>query len=191
MQKKLLILFTAVPLIAGIAAMEIGERAIAATAYVSLFAAVGFLYRRFRRTAGDVPWIFQATAAIALPLGLITMISGMLHSSAITAVAFREDQWVALTILRFTTGALLMYSGIVSVALYRAIRGGKHWAVAVSASTTLLFWSYLMFLFPLPGTGGTVPPMLGLWSALLIWNAAAVLTILRRSSARVQLRERA
>jgi len=183
MQKKLLLLLTAVPLIGGIAAMEVGERTIAATAYAILVVAVGFLYRRFRRSAAEVPWIFQATAAIALPVGLITMISGMLHSSAVTAVAFREDQWVPLTILRFTTGMLLMYSGIVSVALYRALRAGKHWAAAVSASTTLLFWSYLMFLFPLPGTGGTVPPMLGLWSAFLLWNGATVLTILSRTAA--------
>jgi len=183
MQKKLLLLLTAVPLIGGIAAMEVGERTIAATAYAILVVAVGFLYRRFRRSAAEVPWIFQATAAIALPVGLITMISGMLHSSAVTAVAFREDQWVPLTILRFTTGMLLMYSGIVSVALYRALRAGKHWAAAVSASTTLLFWSYLMFLFPLPGTGGTVPPMLGLWSAFLLWNGATALTILSRTAA--------
>ena len=75
------------------------------------------------------------------------------------------------------TGAMLMYSGAMSIAMYRTIRAGRRWAVGVAAATSLVFWLYLMLLLPLPGTGGTVPPMLGLWSAYLLWLGAAFLAI--------------
>ena len=187
MRKSLLIGFSIMPLVAGIGLMEVGERGIAASAYVLLLLFIVFLYRRFRRAAAHVPRIFHASAAIAVSVGLITMVSGMIHSAAVTAVAFDERQWVPLTILRFTTGALLMYAGATSVVLHRAIRNGKHWAVGVSAATSFLFWSYLLFLFPLPGTGGTVPPMLGMWTAYLVWLGAAVFAMLPRNAPRLDV----
>jgi hypothetical protein len=33
--------------------------------------------------------------------------------------------------LRFTTGAMLLYSGAMNIALYRAIRAGRRWAIGV------------------------------------------------------------
>jgi hypothetical protein len=191
MRKILLILLSAIVLIAGIARMEIGERTLAAGVFSLLLLVVVFLYRRFRRSAGEVPWIFQAAAAIGVALGVVTMISGVAHSAAVTAVAFSasEREWAPLTILRFTTGAMLLYSGAMSVAVHRAIRAGRRWAVGVGAATSLLFWFYLMLLFPLPGTGGTVPPMLGLWSAYLLWLGAAVWAALRMDQATVPRQE--
>jgi hypothetical protein len=186
MRKALLILVSAIVLIAGIATMEIGERALTAGVFSLLLLVVVFLYRRFRRAADEVPWIFQGAAAIGVALGALTMISGVAHSAAVTAVAFGEGEWAPLTILRFTTGAMLMYSGAMSVAVHRAIRAGRRWAVGVGAATSLLFWFYLMLLFPLPGTGGTVPPMLGLWSAYLLWLGAAVLATMPRDATSVR-----
>lgn len=179
MRKALMILLSAIVLISGIAMMEIGERTLTAGGFSILLLIVVFLYRRFRRSADEVPWVFQAAAAIGVTLGVLTVISGVLHSAAVTAVAFSEREWAPLTILRFTTGAMLMYSGVMSIAVYRAIRAGRRWPVGVSAATSLLFWLYLMLLLPLPGTRGTVPPMLGLWSAYLFWLSAAVFTVLR------------
>ena len=46
-----------------------------------------FLYRRFRRAADDVPWACQAAAAIALSLGVGTMIAGVGHSVVVASLA--------------------------------------------------------------------------------------------------------
>jgi len=191
MRKVLMILLSAIVLISGIAMMEIGERALTAAVFSILLLIVVFLYRQFRRSAVEVPWVFQAAAAIGLTLGVLTMISGVVHSAAVTAVAFSEREWAPLTILRFTTGAMLMYSGAMSIAMYRAIRAGRRWAVGVGAATGLLFWLYLMLLLPLPGTGGTVPPMLGLWSAYLFWLGAAVLATVPRDTAELHVSQQA
>lgn len=175
MGRGLMILLSAITLIAGLAGMEIGERALTAGAFSMLSLAVVFLYRRFSRSTDDVPPVFRAAAAIGVVLGVLTIISGAAHSAAVTAVAFGEGEWAPLTILRLTTGVMLIYAGAMSVAMHRAIRAGRRWAVGVGAAASLLFWTYLMLLLPLPGTGGTVPPMLGLWSAYLLWLGAAAL----------------
>ena len=52
-------------------------------------------------------------------------------------------------------------------------------------------WVYLIFLFFLPGTGGTVPPMLGLWSAYLVWLGAAVVATMRRDATELPLGQHA
>ena len=187
MRKVMMILLSAFVMILGIAMMEVGERTLTAGVFSILLLVVVFLYRRFRRSADEVPWVVQVAAAIGVTLGVLTMISGVVHSAAVTAVAFSEREWAPLTILRFTTGAMLMYSGAMSIAMYRAIRAGRRWAVGVAAATSLLFWLYLMLLLPLPGTGGTVPPMLGLWSAYLFWLGAAVLAIVPRHAAEVRV----
>jgi len=190
-RKALMILLSAIVLIASIAKMEIGERTLTAGVFSILLLVVVVLYRRFRRSAAEGPWIFQAAAAIGVTLGVLTMISGVVHSAAVTAVAFSEREWGPLTVLRFTTGAMLMYSGAMNMAVHRAIRAGRRWAVGVGAATCLLFWSYLIFLLPLPGTGGTVPPMLGLWSAYLFWLGAAVWATMRRGATQLRLGQQA
>lgn len=187
MRKVMMILLSAFVMILGIAMMEVGERTLTAGVFSILVLIVVFVYRRFRRSADEVSWVLQVAAAISVTLGVLTMVSGVVHSAAVTAVAFSEREWAPLTILRFTTGAMLMYSGAMSIAMYRPIRAGRRWAVGVAAATSLLFWLYLMLLLPLPGTGGTVPPMLGLWSAYLFWLLAAVLAIVLRHPADIRL----
>lgn len=144
-----------------------------------------FLYRRFRRGAADVPWVCHAAAAIALTLGVLTVITGVAHSVAVASLAWSEHEYGPLQILRFTTGAMLVYSGAMNAALYRGIKVGRRSAIAVGAAAGLLFSVYLLFLLPLPGTGGTVPPMLGLWSLYLLWLGAAAVTTMREGGARL------
>jgi hypothetical protein len=174
MRKGLLVVASAMLAIAGIALMEMGERPIAAGAFALMAAIVLLLYRRLRRASSEVPWILHVAAAVGVTVGTITLLSGLVHVAAVTAVAVREGVWIPLTILRLTTGALLVFAGTMSIAMYRPMREGRRWATGVGAATSLLFCFYLILLFFLPGTRGTVPPMLGLWSAYLVWLAAAV-----------------
>ena len=191
MRKAMMIVLSGILLASGIAMMEIGERTLTAGVFAIMLLIVVFLYRRFRQSADAVPWVFQAAAAIGVTLGVLTMISGVVHSTAVTALAFKEHEWSPLTILRFTTGAMLIYSGAMSAAVYRAIRSGQRWALRVGVATSLLLWLYLMFLLPLPGTAGTVPPMLGLWSTYLFWLGAAVLATAPRDAADLRVGQQA
>ena len=180
MLRVTMILLSVAALSSGITLMESGERVLTAGVYSMIALVVVFLYRRFIRSADGVRWIFPAVAAIGATVGAITLLVGMIHTAAIATLAVQEGVWVPLTILRFTTGAMLMYAGAMSIAMFRSIRAGRRWAVNVGAGASLFFWLYLVLLFPLPGTGGTVPPMLGLWSAYLVWLGGAVLTTLSR-----------
>jgi hypothetical protein len=49
---------------------------------------------------------------------------------------------------------MLVYFGAMSVAVVPAIKAGRRGAVGVGAAAALLFWLYLLFLLPLPGTAG-------------------------------------
>ncbi len=104
---------------------------------------------------------------------VLTAIAGVGHSVAVASLALSEREYGSLQILWFTTGAMLLYAGAMNAALYRAIKAGRRSAIAVSAATTSLFLLYLLFHLPVPGNGGTVPPMLGLWSLYLLWLVAA------------------
>jgi hypothetical protein len=137
------------------------------------------LYRRFRRAAAGGSWPCHVAAAIAVTFGAITMTAGVVHSIAVTSIALREPEYGPLQVLRFTTGALLMYSGAMNVALYRAIKVGRRSAIAIGAATCSLFVLYLLFLLPLPGGGGTVPPMLALWSLYLLSLGTAAIAVMR------------
>jgi hypothetical protein len=88
-------------------------------------------------------------------------------------IALREPEYGPLQILRFTTGAMLLYSGAMSLTLYRGIRAGRRSTIGVSAAAGFLFWLYLVFTFPLPGTGGNVPRELVLLTLYLFWLGAA------------------
>ena len=73
--------------------------------------AIVFLYRRFRRTAGDVPWTCQAAAAIALSFGVVTAIAGAGQSVPVAFFTLSEREYRNLQVLWFTTGAMLLYRG--------------------------------------------------------------------------------
>jgi hypothetical protein len=146
--------------------------------------AIAFTYRRFRHSASDVPYVCRVAAAIAVIFGMTFVISGAAHSVAVGSLALRRtEEYGPLVILRFTTGAMLLYTGAMNIAMYRAIRVGRRWAISVGLATGLLFWWYLIFTLPLPGTGGSVPIALGLWTVYLIWLGAAGFVSRRRDRA--------
>lgn len=127
MRKVFIIVLSVMVFLASIA--KIGERNLTAAVFSIFLLVVVLLYRRFSRSGAEVPWACQAAAAIAVTLGLGTVVSGVGHSVAVISVAFSEGEWTPLTSLRFTTGAMLLYSGAMNMGVYRAIKAGRRWAV--------------------------------------------------------------
>ena len=135
------------------------------------------LYRRSRRSAPDVPPACHVAVAIALVVGAYALIGGVGHSVAVASLTLREPQYGPLQILRLTTGALLLFSGAMTLAMYPGIKAGRRSAVAVGAATALLFWLYLLFTVPLPGTGVQARAMLGMLSVYLLSLGAAAASL--------------
>jgi hypothetical protein len=148
-------------------------RALSAGVFSLALLPVVFLSRRFTRRFPHEAWACHVAAAIAVALGVSNVITGVAHSVAVASLALREPEYGPLQILRFTTGAMLLYSGAMSIALYRGIRAGRRSAIGVGVAAGLLFWLYLVFTFPLPGTGGNVPRELTLLTLYLLWLGAA------------------
>lgn len=114
------------------------------------------------------------------------MIAGIGHSVAVASLALRVPEYGPLQVLWFTTGAMLVYSGAMNAALYGAIKAGRRSAISIAAATSLLFIVYLFFVNPLPGGGGTVPPMLVLWSLYLLELITAGSAAMRTRRARCE-----
>ena len=148
-------------------------RALSAGVFSVALLPIVFLSRRFTRMFPGEPWACHVAAAIAITFGISNVITGAAHSVAVASLALREPECGPLQILRFTTGAMLLYSGAMSIALYRGVRAGRRSAIGVGVAAGLLFWLYLVFTFPLPGTGGTVPRELVLLTLYLLWLGAA------------------
>jgi hypothetical protein len=142
-----------------------------------LLLTIVLLYRRMRRSVPEVPSACHAAAAIALIVGAATLIGGVGHSVAVASLTLRGSQYGPLQILRLTTGALLVFSGAMTLGMYPGLKAGRSWAAGTGAATGLLLWLYLLFTLPLPGTGGTVPTMLGMWSIYLLSLGAAAVAI--------------
>jgi hypothetical protein len=138
-----------------------------------LWLAIALMNRRVRHSNGHASITCHIAATIGVTFGALAVIGGLGHSMAVGSLALRETEYGSVQILRFTTGALLLYSGAMNIALYRAIRAGRTWAIGVGVATNLLFWLHLLFVLPFPGTGGTVPRPLGAWSVYLLWLGAA------------------
>jgi hypothetical protein len=155
-------------------------RALSAAVFSLALLPIVLLSRRFTRAFPSSPWACHVAAAIAVTFGVANVIAGVAHSVAVASLALREPEYGALQILRFTTGAMLMYSGAMSVALYRGIRAGRRSTIGVGVAAGLLFWLYLVFTLPLPGTGGTVPRELVLLTLYLCWLGAAAFASLRQ-----------
>jgi hypothetical protein len=180
MRKVLITALSVLPVLAFFSAGGVWwVRALSAGVFSVALLPVVFLSRRFTRRFPHEPWACHVAAAIAVTFGVSNVISGVAHSIAVASLALREPQYGPLQILRFTTGAMLLYSGAMSIALYRGIRAGRRPAIGVSAAAGFLFWLYLVFTFPLPGTGGTVPRALVLLTLYLFWLGAAALASLR------------
>jgi hypothetical protein len=154
-------------------------QALTAATGLAVLSLVVFLYHRFTRASPDGPWACRVAAALAVTIGVANVITGVAHSMAVASLALREPGYGPLQILRFTTGAMLVYSGAMNIAVYRGIRDGRGWAIGVGVSSGLLFCFYLMFTLPLPGTGGSVPRELVLWTFYLGWLGAAAVASLR------------
>ena len=150
------------------------ERAISASACGIAVVIIVILNRRFKRRSPEAPYPCRITAAIAVTVGAVNVITGIGHSLAVASLAANEPEYGPLQILRFTTGAMLVYSGAMNVGVYRAIEAGQRWSIAVGGATASLFVLYLLFLAPLPGTG-TARRLVGPWSAYLLWLGAATL----------------
>jgi len=148
-------------------------RALSVASFSLALLPIVLLTRRFTRGFPNEPWACHVAAAIAVTFGASNVITGVAHSIAVASLAMREPEYGPLQILRFTTGAMLLYSGTMSLALYRGIRAGRRSTIGVSAAAGFLFWLYLVFTFPLPGTGGNVPRELVLLTLYLFWLGAA------------------
>ena len=148
--------------------------------------AVSHINRRLGHSTGDVPIACHIAATIGVAFGVLAVTGGVGHSVAVGSLAWTEPEYGSLQILRFTTGAMLLYSGAMNIALYRAVRAGRTWAIGVGVATNLLFWSHLLFVLPFPGTGGTVPRPLGAWSVYLLWLGAAAVASRRGRGASSQ-----
>ena len=155
-------------------AADVGGSILAAATLVVLLLTIVLLYRRMRRSVPEVPSACHAAAAIALLVGAATLIGGVGHSVAVASLTLRESQYGPLQILRLTTGALLVFSGAMTLAMYPGIKAGRPGPARMGAATGVLLWLYLVFTLPLPGTGGTVPAMLGIWSVYLLSLGGAV-----------------
>jgi hypothetical protein len=150
-------------------------RALSAASFSLALLPIVLLTRRFTRGFPNEPWACHVAAAIAITFGVSNVIAGGAHSFAVASLALRQPGYGPLQILRFTTGAMLLYSGVMGIALSRGIRAGRRPAIGVGIAAGLLFWVYLAFTFPLPGTGGTVPRELVLLTLYLVWLGAAAL----------------
>lgn len=176
MRKVLITMLSVLPVLALFAGGGVWwVRALSAGVFSVALLPVVFLSRRFTHRFPHEPWACHVAAAIAITFGVSNVISGVAHSFAVASLALHEPGYGPLQILRFTTGAMLLYSGAMSIALYRGIRAGRRPAIGVGIAAGLLFWVYLAFTFPLPGTGGTVPRALVLLTLYLGWLGAAAL----------------
>ena len=137
------------------------------------------LYRRSRRSNPGAPSACHVAAAIALLVGASTLVGGVGHSVSVASLALREPQYGLLQILRLTTGVILLFSSAMTLAMCPGIKAGRGWAIGMSCAAGVLVWLHLLVVLPLPGTGGTVPPMLVLWTVnlLSLGTAAASLVV--------------
>jgi hypothetical protein len=161
---------------------NVDVRILTAVGLLIFLAIMVLLYRRSRRSAPDVPRACHVAVAIALGVGAYALVGGVGHSIAVASLTLREPQYGPLQILRLTTGALLVFSGAMTLAVYPGIRAGRRSAVAVGAASALLFWMYLLFTLPLPGIGGQARAMFGMWSVYLFSLGAAALSLALRKS---------
>jgi hypothetical protein len=174
MRKVLITALSVLPVLAFFSAGGVWwVRALSAGVFSVALIPIVFLSRRFTRKFPHEPWACHVAAAIAVTFGISNVITGVAHSVAVASLALREPEYGPLQILRFTTGAMLLYSGAMSIALYRGIRAGRRSAIGAGVAALLFFWFYLVFTFPLPGTGGTVPRELVLLTLYLLWLGAA------------------
>jgi hypothetical protein len=155
-------------------------RALSGAFFSAVLLVVAILYRRFARACPEAPWACHVSAAVSVAIGVGNVISGVGHSAAVASLALREPGYGPLQILRFTTGAMLLYSGAMNIALGRAIAAGRRSAIGAGVASGVLFQLYLVFTLPLRGSGGSVSRELALWTIHVLWLVAAATAIRQR-----------
>ena len=145
-----------------------------------------FLYRRFKRSAPDVPSACHVAAAYALIGVSITLIAGVGHSLAVASLARRLNEYGPLQVLWFTTGAMIVYTGAMNAVMSAGIKAGRASAIGMATAASLLFVVHLLIVDPLPGSGATITSMLTVMSLYLLSLFAAGLTVFRRHRAETQ-----
>jgi hypothetical protein len=187
MRKALISALSVLPVLALFAGGgEWWVRALSVAAFSVALLPIVVLSRRFTRAFPDESWACHVAAAIAVTFGVSNVISGVAHSVSVASLALHEPGYGPLQILRFTTGAMLLYSGAMSLALYRGIRAGRRPTIGVGLAAGFLFWLYLVFTLPLPRTGGTVPRELLVLTLYLFWLGAAALASQRADRSTLQ-----
>ena len=142
-----------------------------------------FLYRRFKRSAPDVPSACHVAAAFARIAGSIVFIAGLGHSLAVASLARRLNEYGPLQVLWFTTGALIVYTGAMNAVMSGGIKAGRASAIGIATAASLLFVVHLLFVDPLPGSGTTVFSMLTIMSVYLLSLIAAGIAVFRSRKA--------
>jgi hypothetical protein len=101
------------------------------------------------------------------------VVCGILHNVAVITKASRvhkayDFRYAAL----IESGNILLYFGLMNLAVLPAVRKGRTWAFAIAAATTLYLGSYFLLILPVFGIGlGIGVNGLYLCGILLEWNS--------------------
>ncbi|MGH7468857.1 MAG: hypothetical protein ACRENP_12945 [Longimicrobiales bacterium] len=160
--------------------MMVGFDTLLTIASLSLWVLMlGFLYRRFKKSGTEGS--YALLAAIAITLGLLLAIPGLLHTMAVVGSALRNNKAYDLRLVwLITLGLLLMHAGLVNVVLSRWIRRAERWAVGMAAAVTALLLAFLLVLHP--AADQTVLIIInGTYLTMLVWRVSHPSTALARA----------
>lgn len=129
---------------------------------------LGFLYRRFRRSGTEAP--YALLAALAIALGLLLAVPGLLHTIAVAGGALKSHKPYDLRLVwLLTLGLMLLHTGLVNVVLSRWIRRAERWALGMAATVTALLLGFFLVLHP--ATDQAVLILInGGYLTLLLWQ---------------------
>jgi hypothetical protein len=97
----------------------------------------------------EKPRPHSTLAWVAIALGLLLGIAGVLHTSAVISVALRQGKPYDFRLVSLlATGGILIYPGLINIGISRWIRQGHPWALAMSAVVTLPLLVYQALLVP-------------------------------------------
>jgi hypothetical protein len=135
-------------------------------------------YRLFRRSTTDHLAAF--IGALAVALGSMIAIAGLLHTTFVVSGAVRAQKpydvrfaWL------ITTGALLMYTGVINAWLARAMKRGERSAMTASAAATIALLLFLAALHPASSQTILLLTHGGYIALVLFWLKRDRLTIAR------------
>jgi hypothetical protein len=75
---------------------------------------------------------------VAILIGLLMVIGGIGHTSGVISVAIKEGRpYNESSVFLLTTGGILLYSGLLNIAISRWIKQARAWALAMSSVVRL------------------------------------------------------